>query len=97
MNIKYEIIDLSNNPNDLQAGDMVKLRKGLRVGKCYAGYTFYKPMRFRYYKVVNSISASGAANIELPLSNGETGLWHFPKVMLDLTFVKRPIKIERLN
>lgn len=95
MKIKYEILDLTNNPNDLRAGDMVKLRKGMRMGRRYGGYTLYRHMRYTHYHII----LDKVGKIFHIYGGNKTYLtvFGYPIHMLDLTCVKRPIKIERLN
>lgn len=97
MKIKYEIIDLTNNPNDLREGDMVKLRKGMRIGREYGIFILLRYMRYRYYHVVLDKS-NRIFKIEGGRTKyGNTATFSYPICMLDLTCVKRLIKIERLN
>lgn len=100
MKIKYEIVDLTNNPQDLQPGDMVKLRKGLKIYQRYDDMTLFPIMRFRYYKTIISTKNffSGDVNVKLTVTSGETEFKLFySSEMLDLTCVKRPIKVEELS
>lgn len=87
MKKKYKIIDLSNNPQDLQPGDMVKLRKGLKINKHYGSLTLLQYMRFRYYRAIKDFSPE--YNIMIVDKRNIT--WYYSIEMLDLTCVKRRI------
>lgn len=87
MKSKYKIIDLSNNPHDLQPGDMVKLRKGLIVGKRY-GIILLRCMRFRWYKTVAQWWYKSDTYNSIRLTND----FIYTIQMLDLTCVKRRIE-----
>ena len=97
MKIKYKIIDLSNNPDDLQPGDVVKLCKGMRIGQRYKGWTLYKYMRYTGYHIILG-KVGGIFQIEGRKNKcGDSQVFGYPKHMLDLTCVKRLIKGERLS
>lgn len=87
MNKKYKILDLSNNPYDLQPGDMVKLRKGLKVGETYQ-LQLLRGMRFRWYKTVKHWEYKSDIYNSIMLTNG----YIYTIDMLDLTCVKRRIE-----
>lgn len=87
MKSKYKIINLSNNPQDLQPGDMVKLRKDLKVGKCYGYLVLLRDMRFRYYRIIRGFSLAD----NIMIADRCNFVWYYSTEMLDLTCVKRRI------
>lgn len=87
MKSKYKIINLSNNPQDLQPGDMVKLRKGLKIGQRYT-IILLRGMRFRWYKTIAKWEYKSPTYNSLKLTNDF--IYHTD--MLDLTCVKRRIE-----